>query len=93
MSIQEATDAMLSERTISVIANLFEKSVEEINLTTNLLEDLGACSMDLFELTIRVEEELHLEFGQDVDEDFSLIKTVQDVVDIVKKQQALFRAS
>ncbi len=58
-------------------------SADEITEETSFKDDLGADSLDLFELVMRCEEEFGIEFPS---EDLENIKTVGDVINYIKSQ-------
>ena len=58
-------------------------SKDEITEETSFKDDLGAYSLDLFELVMRCEEEYGIEFPSD---DLENIKTVGDVLNFIKAQ-------
>lgn len=58
-------------------------SAGDITEETSFKEDLGADSLDLFELVMRCEEEYNIEFPS---EDLENIKTVGDVINYIKAQ-------
>jgi len=58
-------------------------SKDEITEETSFKDDLGADSLDLFELVMRCEEEYSIEFPSD---DLENIKTVGDVLNYIKAQ-------
>ncbi len=55
----------------------------EITATTNLKEDLGADSLDIFEFVMALEEAYDIEIPS---EDLVDIKTVQDIMDYLKSK-------
>ncbi|MGE5528707.1 MAG: acyl carrier protein [Patescibacteria group bacterium] len=55
---------------------------EAVTLQANIVEDLGADSLDVVELVMALEEEFELEIP---DEDAEKIKTVGDVVNYIKE--------
>ena len=72
----------MEEKIISLIADKLGKKKEQITLKTNLVEDLGADSLDVVELVMTFEDE----FGVSLpDEDVAKMKTVGDVVAYIKK--------
>lgn len=74
----------MEEKIISLIAEKLGKKKEQINLKTNLIEDLGADSLDVVELIMTFEDE----FGVTLpDEDVAKMKTVGDVVTYIKNQK------
>ena len=62
------------------LAELMEREASEITLDTRLEEDLEADSLDLVELAMSLEEELHLEIP---DDELEGIRTVGDAVEFV----------
>ena len=58
-------------------------SADEITEETSFKDDLGADSLDLFELVMRCEEEYGVEFPSD---DLENMKTVGDVIQFIKSQ-------
>ncbi|MDE6949723.1 MAG: acyl carrier protein [Lachnospiraceae bacterium] len=72
----EKIAAMLQEQLGTVDAG-------DITEETSFKEDLGADSLDLFELVMQCEEEYGIEFPSD---DLENMKTVGDVVRFIKEQ-------
>lgn len=74
----------MEEKIISLIAEKLGKKKEQITLKTNLVEDLGADSLDVVELIMTFEDE----FGVTLpDEDVAKMKTVGDVVAYIKNHK------
>lgn len=71
------------EKLKSIIAEQLSTSEAEITETTSFTEDLGADSLDLFELTMSLEEEFGVEIPS---EDLEKIKTVGDVIAYMKEK-------
>ena len=72
----------MEEKIINLIAEKLGKKKEQITLKTNLVEDLGADSLDVVELVMTFEDE----FGVTLpDEDVAKMKTVGDIVAYIKK--------
>lgn len=72
----------MEEKIISLIAEKLGKKKDQVTLKTNLVEDLGADSLDVVELIMTFEDE----FGVTLpDEDVAKMKTVGDVVTYIKK--------
>ncbi len=65
-----------------VIAEVLGVDQGEITLDTTFIDDLGADSLDVFQIIMGVEEELHIEVDTDEAEK---IKTVGDAVELIKK--------
>ena len=64
-----------------IIAEQLGVEEDEITLDTSFKEDLGADSLDLFELTMALEEEYDIEIPA---EELEEIETVNDVVEYLK---------
>ena len=73
------------DKVISILAQRLELEFEEIEPTSKLIEDLGADDLDLAEIIMLVEEEFEIVIS---DEEVGLVKTVQDIVDLI--EQATF---
>lgn len=73
---------MIFEQIREVICEQLEVSEEEVTLETTF-EDLGADSLDLFQVVIEIEEK----FGVQL-EDAESIKSVKDAVEYVEKLTA-----
>ena len=65
-----------------VIAEVLSVDPAEVTLETTFQEDLGADSLDLFQIMTSIEEELDLEVDTDAIEH---ITTVGEAVDLIKK--------
>ncbi len=70
----------VEQRVKAVIAEQLGLSEEEIKATSNLVEDLGADSVDIVELVMAAEEEFEVEIP---DEKIENVKTVQDAIDCI----------
>ena len=73
---------MVFEKIRDIIAEQTDKDPSEITLETNVKEDLDADSLDLFQIVNDIEDE----FGVSIDDPESIL-TVQDVVNLVEKNQ------
>ena len=71
------------EKTQDIISEQLNIDKEMITLETSLKNDLGADSLDLFELVMALEDEYQLEIPY---EDLEKIETVSDVIDYLKSQ-------
>lgn len=67
----------------SLIAEELNCDESEITLETNFKEDLGADSLDLFELVMALEEEYDIEIPA---EELTELETVGSVIDYLKEQ-------
>ena len=68
-----------------VVADSLNTEVENLTPATSFKDDLGADSLDLFEMVMALEDKFGIEIPTDDLED---IATIQDVEDYVKKIQA-----
>ena len=75
---------MILESVISILAQQFEVSPESISSETNLVDDLGADSLDVVELIMSVEDEFGLSVS---DEDAVELTTVGKIVEYIEKLQ------
>ena len=71
------------EKMKEIIAEQLGVEEDEISLETYFKEDLGADSLDLFELTMALEEEYDIEIPA---EELGEIETVNDVVEYLKSK-------
>lgn len=65
-----------------VIADVLNVDPNEITEDTTFVEDLGADSLDLFQIIMGVEEELDVEVDT---KEAEKIKTVGDAIELIKK--------
>ncbi|MDR2167137.1 MAG: acyl carrier protein [Clostridiales bacterium] len=70
------------EKIREIVAEHLGKELDEITMETNFTEDLGADSLDLFQIISELEEIFEGEFSE---EDAMRIATVGDAVEYVKK--------
>ena len=70
------------EKIKEIVAEQLSVDVAEVELETNFKDDLGADSLDLFELVMALEEEYNCEIPSD---DLSAIATVEDVINYLKE--------
>ena len=77
-----ATSAEIENKVTEIISENLGIEREKVTLSSKLIQDLGADSLDLVELVMAFEEA----FGCDIaDEDAEKITTVSDAVDYIKK--------
>lgn len=69
------------EKMKEIIADQLSVDESEIELTSNLKDDLGADSLDLFELVMALEEAYDVEIPA---EDLESMATVEDVMEYLK---------
>ncbi|MCR4675521.1 MAG: acyl carrier protein [Lachnospiraceae bacterium] len=65
-----------------IIAEVLNVDEAEITKETTFIDDLGADSLDVFQIIMGVEEELDIEVNSD---DAEKIVTVGDAVELIKK--------
>ena len=70
------------EKLQDIIADMLNVQKEEIKPETTFVDDLGADSLDIFQIIMGIEEEFDIEIDNDEAEK---IVTVQDAVDQIKK--------
>jgi len=64
-----------------IIADVLNVDPNEIALETTFLEDLGADSLDVFQIVMGIEEEFGIEISAD---DAEKISTVEEAVNLIK---------
>ena len=69
------------ERIRKIIAEQLHEAEENITEETSFQDDLGADSLDIFQIIMALEEEFELEISN---EDAEKISTVGDIVEYVK---------
>lgn len=70
------------EKLQKIIAEVLNVDAQEVTMDTTFVEDLGADSLDVFQIIMGIEEEFDIEIDNDEAEKIS---TVQDAVDQIKK--------
>ena len=70
------------EKLQKIIAEVLNLSEEEIRPDSTFVDDLGADSLDVFQIIMGIEEEFDIELDN---EEAEKITTVQDAVDQIKK--------
>jgi acyl carrier protein len=76
----------LAQRVNAMIGEQLGVDVAELVPEANLIDDLGADSLDVVELAMAVEEEFGLEVP---DDDLENIRTVKDIVDYIRNQKGV----
>ena len=71
------------EKMKKIIAEQLSVDESEIALETSFKDDLGADSLDLFELVMALEEEYDVEIPSD---DLTELNTVEDVINYLKNK-------
>ncbi len=70
----------LDDRIKAIVAHSLGCDIAHITHDTNLVQDIGADSLDCIELAMSVEEAMEVEI---IDEDMVKVETVQDLIDLV----------
>ena len=70
------------EKLQGIIAEVLNLEPDEITMAATFVDDLGADSLDVFQIIMGIEEEFDIEIDNDEAEK---IVTVQDAVDQIKK--------
>ena len=73
------------EKIKQIIAESLSVDEDEITMDTTFLDDLGADSLDIFEIIMAIEEEFDIEIDN---EEAEKIVTVGDAVEQIKKAKA-----
>jgi len=68
---------MIFEKVAAILAEQLDAEADSITMTTNLVDDLGADSMDVVDLAMTLEDEFDIEIP---DEDITEVRTVGDIV-------------
>ncbi len=72
------------EKLREVIAEVLSVDTKEITLETTFLEDLGADSLDVYQIIMGIEEAFHIEIPAEKAE---RITTVGEAVDLIKNSR------
>jgi len=73
----------MEEKVFQIIAEQLGIDVGEVSLEKNLMDDLGADSLDMVDLVMAFEDQFSVKIS---DQDLSKIKTVKDVVEAIKQR-------
>ena len=71
------------EKLKKIIAEVLNVDEEEITMETTFVDDLGADSLDLFEMVMALEDEYNVEIPA---EELTDLNTVGDVIDYLKNK-------
>ncbi len=75
----------LEKRVVDLVAEvLVDVNKENIELNSKIVEDLGAESLDIYDMIALLEDEFGLEIN---DEEVEKIQTVQDVADFIREHK------
>ena len=73
----------MQDKIVKMIANKLGKKVDDINLKSRLIEDLGADSLDIVEMLMMLEDEYGITIP---DQDAMKLSTIGDIVIYMEKQ-------
>ena len=74
----------MEKEIIQIIATQLSKKVEDIKLESKLIQDLGADSLDIVELLMKLEDEYGITIP---DQDAANLVTIGDVVKFMESQK------
>lgn len=75
----------IEKKVVDLVAEvLVDVNKENIRLDSKIVEDLGAESLDIYDMIALLEDEFAMEIS---DEEVEKIRTVQDVADFIKASQ------
>ncbi|MDL2301255.1 acyl carrier protein [Lachnospiraceae bacterium OttesenSCG-928-D06] len=69
------------EKLKKIVAEVLNVDTEEITMDTTFVDDLGADSLDVFQIIMALEEEFDIEIPAEIAEK---IVTVSDAVEVIK---------
>ena len=70
------------EKLQEILADVLNVSTEDITMETTFVDDLGAASLDIFQIIMGIEEEFDIEI---VNDEAEKITTVGDAVEQIRK--------
>lgn len=74
----------MKDRIIAIVAEKMRLDVDKISPDANLVEDLGANSIDVVEVIMAIEEEFDVQFDEDLAAD---MKSINDLVNYIENNQ------
>lgn len=74
---------MILEKVKAILSEQFDVEEDTLSTDTDIVEDLGADSLDIVDLIMSVESEFEIEV---LDEDVENIKTVGDIADYIRER-------
>ena len=75
---------MILEKVKEILVEELDVEEDKITLESKIKDDLGADSLDLFELISKIEDELNVTIEED---DYSKLVTVGNIVDYITAKQ------
>lgn len=71
------------ERIKNIVANVLEIKADEIDVESAFAKDLGADSLEIFQIMYQLEEDFDMTLTYDI---MSRLTTVKDVIDYIRKE-------
>lgn len=71
------------EKIQKIIAEVLNMELEDITIDSTFVDDMGADSLDVFQIIMGIEEEFDIEIAN---EDAEKIVTVRDAVELIKNE-------
>ncbi|PIZ33423.1 MAG: acyl carrier protein [Alphaproteobacteria bacterium CG_4_10_14_0_8_um_filter_37_21] len=75
----------ISDKVKAIVVEALSVEADQVTLSSNLVDDLGADSLARVELVMQIEEEFDIEIS---DSDSEKILTVQAIIDYVNQKKA-----
>ncbi|MBP2025166.1 acyl carrier protein [Peptoniphilus stercorisuis] len=72
----------MKEKVLELIAEQFDKDIDELNEEMSFIDDLNADSVDIVELVMSIEDEFSVEIE---DEELENLKTIGDVLEFIEE--------
>ena len=82
LSEAEGRIHMYFEKIAEIIAEKFDIDVNEVKLTTNIFEDLGADSLDIVDMLMMLEDQYNITIPDEVAQE---MRTIGDVVNYIEE--------
>ncbi|MBO5745920.1 MAG: acyl carrier protein [Clostridia bacterium] len=77
-------ESKIFEKLVKILSAQFKAEEEDITMETNIIEDLGADSLDIVDIIMAIEDEFKVEVP---DTEVENIKTVGDVVNYIENMK------
>lgn len=74
---------MILEKLKKILSEQLEIDEEEITLESNIIDDLGADSLDLVDMAMAVEDEFNIELPEEM---LETVQTVGDVIEFIESK-------
>ncbi len=77
-------ESKIFEKLVKILSAQFKAEEEDITMETNIIEDLGADSLDVVDIIMAIEDEFKVEVP---DTEVENIKTVGDIVNYIENMK------